>query len=55
MVWNKRCFNTIDFSFALEYAIRRIHVNKRGLKLNVTYKLSVNTDDNKLGGSMHTL
>ena len=44
------------FNFALEYAIRRIHVNYDGLKLNGTYQLLAYADDvNILGGSVHTV
>jgi len=44
------------FNFALEYAIRRVQVNKDGLKLNGTHQLLAYADDvNILGGSMHTL
>jgi len=43
------------FNSALEYAIRRVHVNQNGLKLNGTYQLLVYTDDVKiLRGSVHT-
>jgi hypothetical protein len=44
------------FSFALEYAIRRVLVNQDGLKLNGTHLLLVCADDvNILGGSVHTV
>jgi len=44
------------FNFALEYAIRRVHVNRGGLKLNGTYQLLAYADDvNILAGSIHTL
>ena len=43
-------------NFALEYAIRRVHVNQDGLKLNGTHQLLVYTDDdNILGGSVYTI
>jgi len=43
------------FSFALEYAIRRIQVNQNGLKLNGTHQLLAYADDvNVLGGSVYT-
>ena len=56
-VWNKEtlyhhCFST----FALEYAIKRVHVNQDGLKPNVTHQLLAYADDvNILGGGIHTL
>jgi len=44
------------FNFVLEYAIRRVQVNKDGLKLNSTYQLLAYADDvNILGGSIHIL
>ena len=44
------------FIFPLEYAIRRVHVNQVGLKLNGTRQLLVYGDDvNILGGSVHTI
>ena len=44
------------FNFALEYAIRRVHVNQDGLKLNGTHQLLAYADDvNILGGSIHTV
>ena len=33
------------FSLALEYAIRRVHVNQDGLKLNGTHQLLAYADD----------
>jgi hypothetical protein len=44
------------FNFALEYAVWRVHVNQRGLRLNGTHQLFVNCDDvNILGGSVHNI
>ena len=45
----------ILFNFALEYAIRRVQVNRDDLKLNDTHQLLAYADDvNMLGGSIHT-
>ena len=44
------------FNFALDNAIRRVQVNRDGLKLNVTHQLLAYADDvNILAGSIHTL
>ena len=44
------------FNFALDYAIRRVQVNRDGLKLNGTHQLLAYADDvNILGGGIHTL
>jgi len=44
------------FNFALEYPIRRVQVNRDGLKLNGTHQLLAYADDvNLLEGSIHTL
>ena len=44
------------FNFALEYAIKRVQVNRDGLKLNGTHQLLAYVDDvNILAESIHTL
>jgi hypothetical protein len=43
------------FKFALEYAIRRVHANREGFKLNGTHQLVVYADVNILGGSIHAI
>jgi hypothetical protein len=44
------------FNFALEYAIRRVHVNQDGFKLNSTRQLLVYADDvDIMGGSVRTI
>ena len=44
------------FNFALEYAIKRVHVNQETLKLHGTHQRPVYADDvNILGGSVGTI
>jgi len=43
------------FNFGLEYAIRRVHVNQDGLKLNGTCQLVAYADVNISGRRIHTV
>jgi len=44
------------FNFAVDYTIRRVQLNRDGLKLNGTHQLLVCADDvNILAGSIHTI
>ena len=52
----RRCYIAMLFNCALEYAIRRVHVNHEGLKLNGIHQLLVYAYDvNILGGSVQTV
>ena len=47
---------SLFFNFATEYTIRRVQVNKDGLKLNGTIQLLVYADDvTVMGESVHTI
>jgi hypothetical protein len=43
------------FNFALEYAIRKVHENRVGLKLNGTHQLLAYVDVNLLGDDTDTV
>jgi hypothetical protein len=45
----RRCFITVVFNFALEYAINKVREDTDGLKLNGTHQRMVYADDNLLG------
>jgi thiamine monophosphate synthase len=52
----REALSPLLFNIALDYAIRRFHVNQDDLKLNGTHQLLVYADDvNILGGSVHTV
>jgi hypothetical protein len=52
----KDAISPLFFNFALEYVIRRVPVNQKGLKLYGTYQFLFYVDDvNILGGSVHTV
>jgi len=49
-------FSPLPFNFTLEYAIRRVQVNRDELKLNGTHQHLVYADDSDvLGGSVHIM
>jgi len=51
-----RCSIAVAFQFCLEYAVRRVQVNRDGLTLNGAHQLLVYADDvNILHGSVHTV
>jgi len=48
--------SSLLFNFAVEYAVKRVHVKQEGLKVNGTHQLLVYADDvNILGGSTHAI
>jgi hypothetical protein len=48
-------FFAIDFNFALQYAIRKVAENQKGMELNMTLWLRFCTDDLDLfGGNINT-
>jgi hypothetical protein len=49
--WSKIKYALLPFFFyyALEYAIRKVHENQKGLELSVIHQLLVYADDTTLG------
>ena len=53
---NRDVLSPMLFNFALDYSIKRVQVNREGLKLNGTHQLLAYADDVPiLGGSIHML
>jgi hypothetical protein len=48
-------FSPLFFNFAVEYAVRRVHLYQEGLKLKGAHQVSVCADISILGGSVHTV
>ena len=56
MFWNRKIFIGIVSNSVLEYALRRVQVKEKGLKLNDTHQFLVHADDiNILSWSVHTI
>jgi hypothetical protein len=56
MFRNKMFCRHCLFNFALDYAIRRVHISQYGLKVSSKHQLLVYADDvSVLGGSVHTV
>ena len=47
--------SSLLFNLALEHAIRRVQVNRYGLKLNGKQQLLVYTNVNRMGGRVHSV